>query len=137
MACSADRYTATYVVAPQLGPPDCQVADFTDLQSAVAALPSTGGKIFVKAGTYPITSTVQIGMSNVQIQGEGMGITKFVADAGMTASPVIEVNNPGAGSPLTLLADTPERRYEFHTEPAGCRYFECFRLYPAVLEQVG
>ena len=106
MACSKDRYAATYVVAPQLGPPDCQVADFTDVPSAIAALPPTGGKIFVKAGTYPVTSTIQIAMSNVQIQGEGMGITNFVADASMTASPAIEANNPATGSPLTLLANT-------------------------------
>jgi hypothetical protein len=106
MACSKDRYAATYVVAPQLGPPDCQIADFTDIQAAIAALPPTGGKIFVKAGSYPIKSTIRIGMSNVQIQGEGMGITNFVADAtSMTASPAIEVHNSGAGSPLTLLAD--------------------------------
>jgi hypothetical protein len=106
MACSKDRYAATYVVAPQLGPPDCQVADFTDVPSAIAALPPTGGKIFVKAGTYPVTNTILIGMSNVQIQGEGVGITNFVADASMTASPAIEVNNPAVGSSLTLLADT-------------------------------
>jgi Right handed beta helix region len=105
MACSKDRYAATYVVAPQLGPPDCQVADFTDVQAAIAALPPTGGKIFVKAGDYPVTSTIRIDMSNVQIQGEGMGITNFVAGASMTASPVIDVNNPAAGLSLTLLAD--------------------------------
>ena len=106
MACSKDRYAATYVVAPQLGPPGCQVADFTDVQAAIAALPPSGGKIFVKAGSYPITNTIRIGTNNVQIQGEGMGITNFVADrTTMTASPAIEVFNPAAGSPLTLFAD--------------------------------
>jgi len=106
MACSKDRYAATYVVAPQLGPADCQVADFTDVQAAIAALPPAGGKIFVKAGTYPIKKTIRITTSNVQIQGEGMGITNFVADATtMTASPAIEVNNPAAGSPLSLRSD--------------------------------
>jgi len=106
MACSKDRYAATYVVAPQLGPADCQVADFTDVQAAIAALPPAGGKIFVKAGTYPIKKTIRIATSNVQIQGEGMGITNVVADATtMTASPAIEVNNPAAGSPLMLRSD--------------------------------
>src|SRR6516225_12134062 len=106
MACSKDRYAATYVVAPQLGPADCQVADFTDVQAAIAALPPTGGKIFVKAGTYPIKKTIRIQMSNVQIQGEGMGVTNLVADATtMTASPAIEVHNPTVGPPLMLLAD--------------------------------
>jgi hypothetical protein len=107
MACSKDRYAATLVVAPVLGPPDCQVADFTDIQAAINALPPIGGKIFVKAGTYPIKETIQIGASNVQIQGEGMGITNFVADkTTMTASPALQVNNPTVGTPLALLADT-------------------------------
>jgi hypothetical protein len=119
MACSKDRYTATYVVAPQLGPPDCQVADFTDVQAAITALPPGGGKIFVKAGGYPIKKTIRIGTSNVHIQGEGMGITNFVADATtMTASPTIEVNNPVAGSPLTLLADTQKGDRSFTLSPS-------------------
>ena len=106
MACAKDRYDATFVVAPNLGPPDCQVADFTDIQTAINALPPSGGKIFVKAGTYVITQTIRIRQSNVHIQGEGMGITNIVADATMTASPAIEVYNPLAGSPLMLVADT-------------------------------
>jgi len=106
MACSTDRFAATFVVAPQLGPPDCQVADFTDIQAAITALTPSGGKIFVKAGTYPIKQTIQIQASNVHIQGEGMGITNFVADkATMTASPALQVNNPAVGTPLALLAD--------------------------------
>ena len=52
MVCSTDRYAASFVVAPSLGPPSCRAADFTDIQSAINALPPGGGKIFVKAGTY-------------------------------------------------------------------------------------
>jgi hypothetical protein len=89
-----------------LGPPDCRVADFTDIQTAIDALPPSGGKIFVKAGTYIIGQTIRIRQSNVHIQGEGMGITNVVADATMTASSAIEVYNPLAGSPLMLVADT-------------------------------
>ena len=106
MACSKDRYEATYVVATQLGSADCQVADFTDIQAAIAALPAGGGKIFVKAGTYSITQTIQVRSSNVQIQGEGMGITNIVADATMTSTPAIEVFSPVAPvSTLFLVAD--------------------------------
>src|SRR6266853_182009 len=119
MACSKDRYAATYVVAPHLGSPDCQVADFTDIQAAITALPPTGGKIFVKAGTYPIKKTIQIRASNVQIQGEGMGITTIVADkTTMTASPAIEVNNPAAGKPLALLAGTQKGDRTVTVSPA-------------------
>jgi hypothetical protein len=34
--------------------------DFTSLQPAINALPANGGKIFVKAGVYPLTSTITI-----------------------------------------------------------------------------
>src|SRR6516225_8137168 len=108
MACSKDRYAATYVVAPQLGPADCQVADFTDVQAAIAALPPTGGKIFVKAGTYPIKKTIRIQMSNVQIQGEGMGVTNLVADATTMA----------AGDYVLLYSEKPVDA-EISTKHAG------------------
>jgi len=107
MSCSTDRYAATYVVAPSLGPPDCQTADFTDIQSAIDALPAGGGKIFVKGGSYPpITSTIRISKSNVHIQGEGMGITNIVADQTMTTNPAIEAYSGQNGNPLLLAAST-------------------------------
>ncbi len=106
MACSTDRYAATYVVAPDLGPPDCRVADFTDIQRAINALPPGGGKIFVKAGTYLVSKTVGIRASNVHIQGEGMGATIIVADQTMVSSPAIEIYNSDVGYDLGLAADT-------------------------------
>ena len=106
MACSTDRSTATYVVAPSLGPPDCRVADFTDIQTAINALPPAGGKVFVKAGIYVVPQTILIQQSNVHLQGEGMGITNIVAAATMTAAPAIRVYNQQAGNVLPLLADT-------------------------------
>jgi len=106
VACCMDRYTATYVVAPSLGPPDCRVADFTDIQVAINALPPAGGKVFIKAGTYVLSQTILIQQSNVHLQGEGMGITNIVAAQTMTASPAIRVYNQQAGNALPLLADT-------------------------------
>jgi hypothetical protein len=107
MSCSTDRYAATYVVAPSLGPPDCRTADFTDIQSAINALPTGGGKIFVKGGSYlPITSTIRITKSNVYIQGEGMGITNIIADQTMTTHPAIEAYSGKNGDPLSLAAST-------------------------------
>jgi hypothetical protein len=106
VTCSTDRYGATFVVAPSLGPPDCQTADFTDIQAGINALPPAGGKIFVKAGTYVVSLTIRIEQSNVHIQGEGMGITNIVTAETMTASPAIQVYNPNAGNALPLLTDT-------------------------------
>ena len=105
MACSTDRFTATYVVAPSLGPPDCRDADFTDIQAAINALPAAGGKVFVKAGTYVVSQTILIRQSNVHLQGEGVGITNIVAAQTMTAAPAIRVYNQQAGNVLPLLAD--------------------------------
>jgi len=109
MACSTDRYTATFVVAPSLGPPDCQDADFTDIQAAINALPPIGGKVFVKAGTYVVSETIRIQESNVHLQGEGMGITKIVSAQTMTANPAIQVFNSQTGGVLPLLANTAKR----------------------------
>jgi len=106
-------------VAPSLSPPDCQVADFTDIQTAINALPSAGGKVFVKAGTYVVMQTILIQQSNVQLQGEGMGITNIVAAATMTASPAIRVYNQQAGSVLPLLADTSKGDTSASLTPAN------------------
>jgi hypothetical protein len=64
------------------------------LQRAVSALPSTGGEIFVKAGVYSITSTIQIAASDVHIQGEGMGTTVFAGNSTMTGNtPALDIHN--------------------------------------------
>ena len=109
MACSRDRYAATVrEVAPATRAARLSNCGFHGHPAvAITALPPGGGKIFVKANTYPIKTTIQIRTSNVHIQGEGMGITNFVADGTtMTASPALQVNNPAVGTPLALLADT-------------------------------
>ncbi len=119
MACSTDRYAATFVVAPSLGPPDCRDADFTDIQAAINALPPIGGKVFVKAGTYVVSQTIRIQESNVHLQGEGMGITTIVTAQTMTASPAIQVYNSLAGNVLPLLADTAKGGIAATLSPAN------------------
>ena len=118
MACSTDRFTTTFLVAPSLGPPDCRDADFTDIQTAINALPPNGGKVFVKAGTYVISQTIRVQQSNVHIQGEGMGITNIVTASTMTADPAIQVYNSQAGGVLPLLADTAKRDISATLSPA-------------------
>lgn len=58
---------ATYIVST-----DSNTGDYTDIQSAIDALPSSGGKIFVKAGTYTLTSGIVINKDSVEIEGEGI-----------------------------------------------------------------
>jgi hypothetical protein len=96
-----DRFESTFVVDIKGD------GDFTSLQPAIDALPAAGGKIFVKAGIYPITSTITITGSNVQIQGEGMGITAFVGASAMTGNtPILQIHNSTVGTARALLADT-------------------------------
>jgi len=105
-----------------LGPPDCRVADFTDIQTAINALPAAGGKVFVKAGTYVVAQTILIQQSNVHLQGEGMGITNIVAAATMTAAPAIRVYNQQAGNVLPLLADTAKGDTSASLTPANATH---------------
>src|SRR6516165_3141553 len=114
-----DRYESTFVVSL-----DPAKGDFTTLQDAINALPATGGKIFVKAGLYPITSTIQITASNVQIQGEGMGITVFTGDSTMTGNtPGLEVFNPAVGIARPLVADTARGNVTFSVSPTDASSF--------------
>ncbi|MBV9390689.1 MAG: right-handed parallel beta-helix repeat-containing protein, partial [Verrucomicrobia bacterium] len=98
--------------------------DFTNLQPAINALPASGGKIFVKAGVYPITSTITITSSNVQIQGEGMGITSFVLDSAMTGNtPAIEAYNKVVGTPRNLVDSTLQGDTTITTSSADAASF--------------
>jgi len=113
-----DRYESTFVVDINGN------GDFTSLQPAINALPATGGRIFVKAGVYPITSTITIRVSNVQIQGEGMGITAFVGDSAMTGNtPALQAFNAAAGTARQLLASTALGDTTLTTSPADAASF--------------
>src|SRR5262249_60953621 len=72
---SLDRYECTFVVDIK------GHGDFTALQPAIAALPATGGKVFVKAGLYPLNNTEQINQSKDQIPRGGKGLTLLLADS--------------------------------------------------------
>lgn len=60
--------------------------DYTDIQSALDAVPSGGGLVTVKAGTYTITSTLLVKTNRttlvcedgVVIQGDGASVTPFI-----------------------------------------------------------
>ncbi len=61
----ATRTVATKVVATD------GTGDFTDIQSAIDALPDEGGVVYIKEGTYTITSTITINKDNVALIGAG------------------------------------------------------------------
>jgi len=115
-----DRYEATFIVSL-----DPSKGDFLSLQNALAALPPSGGKIFVKAGVYPpIRTTLTIPVSNVHIQGEGMGITVLVADASMSGNtPALEAFNAQVGITRALVADTARGDTQLRTSPADAASF--------------
>lgn len=47
------------------------LGDYSSIQDAIDALGSGGGKIFVRKGTYTITSAITFAASNILIEGEG------------------------------------------------------------------
>ena len=114
-----DRYESTFVVSP-----DPSKGDFTNLQDAINALPVSGGKIFVKAGVYTITTTIQVATGNIQIQGEGMGITVFTGDTSMTGNtPALEIYNSAVGTARVLLADTARGDITLEMSPSDAASF--------------
>jgi hypothetical protein len=115
-----DRYEATFVVSP-----DASKGDFTSVQPAIDALPPSGGKIFVKAGAYPLSNSIRITKSNVQIQGEGMGITNFVAANTMTGNtPALEAfSSASDGTPRALIGDTARGDTTIKLSPADASSF--------------
>ncbi len=46
-------------------------ADDVQIQSAIDSLPSTGGKVFIREGTYNISSPITINRDSIVIQGAG------------------------------------------------------------------
>lgn len=81
---------ATYVVGSPYG-------DYTDIQTALNNLNTLGGKIFVKAGSYTITSPIQISGTNIIIEGEGV------------ASQIRYNGNNFEASGAIMMADTTQR----------------------------
>jgi len=61
----ASRVVATKVVATD------GTGDFTDIQAGINALPATGGGVYIKEGTYVITSNITFPNSNISLIGCG------------------------------------------------------------------
>lgn len=65
-----DKYAADRIVDPS-----GLTGTDTTLASALAALPANGGTIYVKAGTYNISTTMTLPLKNVKIIGAGGNVT--------------------------------------------------------------
>jgi len=63
-----DTFASTYIVSSV----DSQ-GDFTDIQSAINALTTSGGLVHVKNGTYTITTPINISKNFIVLEGEGPG----------------------------------------------------------------
>ena len=63
-------------VVTQFGADNTGAADSTSaIQAAISALPSTGGVVYLPAGTYKITSTLNVAKSGIYLIGDGRWIT--------------------------------------------------------------
>jgi len=52
---------------------DDNTGDTDSIQEAINMLPANGGSVFIKAGIYPLLSTITINKANVQLIGSGYG----------------------------------------------------------------
>ena len=72
---------STYIVDPE-----DSLGDYTDIQSAIDALTSSGGQIFVREGTYTLSTGLTIADNDITIVGEGRStIISFNASTVPTA----------------------------------------------------
>jgi len=54
--------------------------DYVDIQEAIDSLPAGGGVVYVKEGTYTITTVITINKSNVALIGAGKATSIFLAE---------------------------------------------------------
>jgi len=54
--------------------------DYTDIQSAINALPASGGVVYIREGTYTVSSSIAIISSNVTLVGAGAATKIFLAN---------------------------------------------------------
>jgi parallel beta-helix repeat protein len=54
--------------------------DYTNIQSAINALPASGGVVYIREGTYTVSSSIAIISSNVTLVGAGAATKIFLAN---------------------------------------------------------
>jgi len=78
MGSFASRVVATVVVATD------GTGDFTDIQSAIDALPAGGGVVYIKEGDYVLTDDLDVNIANVSLVGAGHSTVISTVTAGIT-----------------------------------------------------
>src|SRR3990167_4258023 len=71
-------------------------ADDVDINAAIAALPSGGGKVVLSEGTFNIAADVVIATSATKLVGQGRGATVLTAQTGVTNAVIDIVANTAA-----------------------------------------
>lgn len=85
------------------------VADDVQIQAAInqVAAQSTGGTVFLRAGTYSIAATITCTASNIVLRGEGPGVTRLVGASTLTGdTPLLLIGPATAGADKALTAGT-------------------------------
>ena len=78
MGAYAGRTVATKVVATD------GTGDYTDIQTAIDSLTAIGGVVYIKEGTYTVSTTISITVSNVTLVGAGAATIIKLANAANT-----------------------------------------------------
>lgn len=97
MGSYAGRTVATNVVATD------GTGDFTDIQTAINALPTGGGVVYIKEGTYTISDTISIVNSNTALMGAGRGTIITLANS--TNKTMIQVGDGTNACVGAVVAD--------------------------------
>ena len=88
---------ASYIVST-----DADTGEYTDIQTAMNVACVTAGAVFIKAGTYTLTSTLAVGCSDLTIYGEGestiiqfngSSVTNAFANSGTTQRSRLRIGN--------------------------------------------
>ena len=77
--------------------------DYTDIQTAIDALPAGGGVVYIKEGTYTISAAIEIQKSNVTLFGAGASTVITQADS--TDDNMIELGDGSSSYTNIVVAD--------------------------------
>ncbi|NOQ67948.1 hypothetical protein GQ568_00735, partial [Patescibacteria group bacterium] len=78
--------------------------DESEIETAIAALPATGGEVHLLEGTFNITTSIDITKSNVKLTGTGNGTKLFLTNGANTTVIVVgDGSNPYEGITISDL----------------------------------